>query len=105
MSAFRGKKMTKSRGLRRKTRKILTKNPREKGRQALGALLHEYEPEEKVVIRINSSVHKGMPHRRYHGKIGLIKGKRGRSYIVKVTEGSKERTLILRPEHVKPYKD
>lgn len=85
-------------------RKILTKNPREKGRQPLGTLLYEYKPEEKVVIKINPSVHKGMPHRRYHGKIGLIKGKRGRSYIVRITEGSIERTLILRPEHVKLYK-
>ena len=93
----------KSKGLRRRTRNILRKSPRKRGGQALGMLLHEYKPEEKIVIKINSSVHKGMPHRRYHGKIGLIKEKRGRSYIVKVTQGNKEKTVILRPEHIIPY--
>jgi large subunit ribosomal protein L21e len=96
--------MGKSKGYRRGTRKLLRKKPRDRGMQPLGRLLHEYKPDEKVVIKIDSSVHKGMPHRRYHGRIATVKEKRGRSYVVNLTEGNKEKTIILRPEHIQPYK-
>ncbi len=45
---------------------------------------------------------KGMPHRRYHGKVGVIRGKRGKSYIVEVVVGSKIKKLFIRPEHLRP---
>ncbi|MEM2897041.1 MAG: 50S ribosomal protein L21e, partial [Candidatus Bathyarchaeia archaeon] len=64
-------------------------------------LLRTYKDNDKVFIKIDSSVHNGMPHRRYHGKVGSIVGKRGRSYIVKVTSGDKIKTLLVRPEHLK----
>jgi len=43
-----------------------------------------------------------MPHRRFHGKIGVIKGQRGRSYIIEVKFGDKVKETIVRPEHLKP---
>ncbi|MCK4243326.1 50S ribosomal protein L21e [Candidatus Bathyarchaeota archaeon] len=96
--------MPKSKGYRRGTRKLLRKKQRERGLQPLGRLLHEYKPDEKVVIIIDSSVHKGMPHRRYHGRVGLVKEKRGRAYTVKLKVGNKEKTIILRPEHMRQHK-
>ena len=69
----------------------------------LGKLLHEYQPGNSVVIKIDPSVQKGMPHRRYHGKVGKIVGARGKSYIVSVTQGDAVKEIIVRPEHLEPY--
>jgi len=95
----------KSRGYRRKTRSLLTRKPRERGKLGLGRLLHGYEPGDKVVIEIDPGVHRGMPHRRYHGKIGVIVSKRGRSYEVNVTQGDAAKQIIVRPEHLRLYKE
>lgn len=90
----------KSRGFRRKSKNVLTKKPRERGLQPLGRLLHEYEEGEKVVIKIDSAIHKGMPHTRYQGRVGVVTEKRGRAYIVEMQEGGKTRDLIILPEHI-----
>lgn len=95
--------MTKSKGYRAKTRSIMRKRPRERGKIGLSKILYEYKSGEKVVIMIDSSVHKGMPHRRYHGKIGVVANKRGRSYVVEVPQGRAAKEIIVRPEHMKPY--
>lgn len=70
----------------------------------LSKLLHEYQPGNSVVIKIDSSVQKGMPHRRYHGKVGTVIGMRGKSYVVSVTQGDAVKEIIVRPEHLEPYK-
>jgi len=95
----------KSKGYRKRTRSLLRKKPRERGKVGLSKILHEYEPGQKVVVKINSSVHKGMPHRRYHGRIGVIANKRGRAYVVGVTQGKAIKEIIVRPEHLKPHRE
>ncbi|MBE0511586.1 50S ribosomal protein L21e [Candidatus Bathyarchaeota archaeon] len=93
----------KAKGYRRKTRSLLRRNPRERGKTGLSKILYEYKPGEKVVVKIEPSVHKGMPHRRYHGRIGVIVNKRGRSYVVNVTQGKAVKEIIVRPEHIIPH--
>ena len=95
--------MTKSKGYRAKTRSILRRKPRERGKTGLSKILYDYKPGEKVVVKIDPSVHKGMPHRRYHGKIGVITDKRGRSYVIDITQGKAVKEIIVRPEHLKPH--
>lgn len=95
--------MPLSHGYRRKTRALLRKNPRERGKSPLSRLLYEYGYGDKVVIDTDPSVHKGMPHRRYHGKIGVIIAKMGRAYKVSVTQGDSTKEIIVRPEHLKPF--
>jgi large subunit ribosomal protein L21e len=56
-----------------------------------------------VVIKIDPSVQKGMPHRRYHGKVGVVVAKRGRAYEVNVTQGDAIKEIIVRPEHLQPH--
>ncbi len=96
--------MRGSRGYRSRTRRLLKKEPRERGKIRLSKLLYEYQPNSRVVIKIDPSVHKGMPHRRYHGKVGTVIDKRGQSYIVSVTQGDAVKEIIVRPEHLEPYK-
>lgn len=95
--------MKKSKGYRAGTRHLFKKKPRERGKLSLSNLLYQYEPGNRVVIRIDPSVHKGMPHKRYHGKVGIVIDKRGRSYIVSVTQGNAVKEIIVRPEHMRPY--
>jgi len=92
-----------SKGFRSRTRKLLRRKPRERGKTGLSKILYEYKPGEKVVVKIDPSVHKGMPHRRYHGKIGVIVNKRGRGYILNVTQGKAVKEIIVRPEHIMPH--
>ena len=92
-------------GYRHRTRKLLKKRIREKGAiPPLSRILYEYKVGERVHIVINPSIVKGMPHRRYHGKTGVIIGKQGRAYIVEVKLGNKIKKLIVRPEHLVPVK-
>jgi large subunit ribosomal protein L21e len=44
-----------------------------------------------------------MPHKRFHGKIGTIKEKRGRAYVVSVPQGDSIKDIIVRSEHIEPY--
>jgi len=95
--------MPKSKGYRSGTRSLLRRKPKERGKTGLSKILHEYKPGEKAVVKIDPSVHKGMPHRRYQGKIGVIVNRRGRSYVVEVTQGDAIKEIIIRPEHLEPY--
>ena len=93
--------MRRAKGYRSRTRKLFTKTARRKGLTSLGYLLHEYVEGEKVRIHVNPSVHKGMPHRRFHGKIGTILEKRGRAYVVMLRDGDLVKKVIALPDHIK----
>jgi len=94
----------KSKGYRSGTRRLFKKEPRERGKMKLSKLLYEYQPGNQVLVKIDSSVQKGMPHRRYHGRVGTVINKRGRSYVVSVSQGDAIREIIVRPEHLEPCK-
>ncbi|HHH78360.1 MAG TPA: 50S ribosomal protein L21e [Thermoplasmatales archaeon] len=91
----------RSRGIRSKTRQILRRKPREKGLSPITRALQQFEKGDKVSIVIDPSIHKGMPHRRYHGKTGDVEEKRGDAYIVKVRSGNAIKNIIVRPEHLR----
>jgi large subunit ribosomal protein L21e len=93
--------MPQTSGRRIKTRSLLRKSVREKGIKPPSYLLQDYKPGDKVVLKYDPSVHKGMPHRRFYGKVGTIMGKRGKAYVLQVVDGDKTKTLIARPEHLK----
>ncbi len=92
----------RSHGYRVGSRKMMTKKVRERGLPSLGKLLRIYEEGERVDILIDPSIHGGQPHRRYHGRVGVIRGRRGHSYEVETTLGKKVKLLIIRPEHLRP---
>jgi len=94
----------RAKGFQHKSRSLLTRKPRERGKTSLTKILHGYEAGEKVVVKIDPSVHKGMPHRRFHGRVGVIITKRGRSYVVHVPQGDATKEIIIRPEHLTPLK-
>jgi large subunit ribosomal protein L21e len=94
--------MRRSKGYRSRTRSLLRKHPRERGKIGLSRILRAYQIGDKVTILLEASVHKGMPHRRYHGRSGTIQEKRGKSYVVNVEIGKQTKQIIARPEHITP---
>ncbi|HXY82440.1 MAG TPA: 50S ribosomal protein L21e [Candidatus Saccharimonadales bacterium] len=94
--------MRRSKGYRSKTRRLLTKKPRERGKIGLSRILRVYQPGDRVTILIEPSTHKGMPHRRYHGRVGTIQTRRGKSFVVDVQIGNQTKQIIARPEHLTP---
>ncbi|MEM7826542.1 MAG: 50S ribosomal protein L21e [Candidatus Aenigmatarchaeota archaeon] len=91
--------MKRSRGFRSRTRQVLSQKPGY--RPSITKFLKEFDVGQKVIIEQEPSSHKGMPHPRYKGRVGKIIGKRGKSYIVEITDGNKVKKLISRPEHLK----
>jgi large subunit ribosomal protein L21e len=97
--------MGKSSGTRRKSRSALTKKIRERGRLPLSRLLTKYEEGEKVVIVIDSAIHKAMPHKRYQGKVATVVGQRGRAYILEIPQRKTVKTIITTPEHMRKHQE
>jgi large subunit ribosomal protein L21e len=97
--------MAKSKGIRRKSRSALTKKVREKGRIPLSRLLTSYEEGEKVVITIDSGIHKAMPHKRFQGKVATIVGQRGKAYILEIPQRKTVKTIITTAHHIRKHKD
>ena len=93
----------RKKGYQMNTRALLKRNPRERGKTTLSKILQSYNEGDKVVVKIDSSMHKGMPHRRFHGRVGIVSAKRGRSYVIHVTQGDATKEIIVRPEHLTPY--
>jgi large subunit ribosomal protein L21e len=96
--------MKPSKGYCAASRGVLKKPIREKGKPKLTKFLYEYENGDSVIIKIDSSQQKALPHRRYHGKIGRVIDRRGRGYVVRVAQGDSVRDLIIRTEHLERYK-
>jgi len=89
-----------SRGIRRKTRNILSKTPRTKGMTPITHEFREFDVGEKVSVVIDPAVHYGMPHMRFQGKTGVVSGKQGRAFVVELKDGDKPKTVVARPEHL-----
>lgn len=92
----------KSKGLRCRSRKRLSKHPRERGMGGLSNLLREYEVGQRVAIDIDPTYIETAPHRRYQGLVGTVVGRRGSAYIVEVFLGDKRKSIVTRAEHLKP---
>lgn len=97
--------MGKSKGPRRKSRSVLTKRVREKGKLGLSRLLADYNVGEKVVINIDSGVHKGMPHKRFQGRVGTVIEKRGKAYVLDIPQRKTSKIVIAGPEHLKRHEE
>lgn len=94
-------KVPQSSGYRSKTRKRLTKRARERGLSPVSRVVQDIKLGDRVVILIDPSVHKGQPHARYHGRVGVVREKRGRAYVVEVRDGGSIKRIISRPEHLR----
>lgn len=93
--------MKASRGTRTKTRRLLSKKPRQRGFSPITMGMQHFEAGEKVNIIVDPSVHKGMPFSRFHGLTGVVVGQRGDAFEVNVKAGNKTKMVVARPEHLR----
>lgn len=63
------------------------------------AIFKQFNEGDRVVISIKPG-HSGMPHPRYRGRHGVIVGRQGRSYKVKIKDGNSEKVLISGSVHL-----
>ena len=90
--------MGRSKGYRRRTRSLLKKH----NLGGLSRILRDYSIDQKVVIKIDSTQVKGMPHRRFNGLVGTVKEVGTRVLIIDVPVGHKVKTVIARKDHISP---
>ncbi|MHA1687053.1 MAG: 50S ribosomal protein L21e [Candidatus Heimdallarchaeaceae archaeon] len=93
--------MRKSKGYRHGTRSLFKKKVRKRGIRPLDYILRDFTVGSWVDIIIDPSEHRGMPHRRYHGKTGRIERKQGRAYVVAIRDGKIIKHIIANKEHLR----
>lgn len=94
----------RSNGFRRGTRKLLRKDFGKKGMPGLAKTLQKFRVGDFVDCKIDPSIVKGMPHKYFHGKTGIVFNVNPSSYgvIFYRRVGGKyiERSMHIRPEHL-----
>lgn len=88
-------------GNRSGTRQIMRKKQGTHGKFSLRRYLQILSAGEKVALVAESSIHKGLYFKRFHGRVATVKGRRGFCYEVEIKDGNKEKTLIVHPVHLK----
>jgi large subunit ribosomal protein L21e len=68
----------------------------------ISRVLHDYDTGDRVAIVLDGGQQGGMPHRRFNGRTGFIQKKQGVAWIVAVKDGNMQKTVIARPEHLRP---
>jgi len=98
--------MPHSFGYKARTRDMFAKPFRRQGEPALAKYLITYRVGDIVDIKADGSIHKGMPHKYYHGRTGVVFNVTKTSVGVEVLKPVKHRLILkrinVRIEHVSP---
>ncbi|XP_062096585.1 large ribosomal subunit protein eL21x/eL21w-like isoform X2 [Humulus lupulus] len=93
-------------GLRSRTRDLFSCPFRKKGYIPLSTYLKTYKTGEYVDIKVNGTIHKGMPHKFYHGRTGRVWNITKRAIGMEVNKqvGNRiiKKRIHVRVEHVQP---
>merc|ERR1712232_184720 len=96
--------MVRSEGYRCNTRDLFSKGFRKHGMPSISRYLKVYRVGDYVDIKGDSAVHKGMPHKYYHGKTGIVWNVTPRAVGVEVNKqvGNRiiKKRIHVRIEHV-----
>ncbi|WP_277553040.1 50S ribosomal protein L21e [Halobaculum limi] len=93
--------MPSSNGPLHGTRGKLSNDPRDRGTSPPQRAIAEFEEGQKVHLNIDPSVPDGRFHPRFNGHTGTVKGKQGAAFKVEIVDGSKAKTIIVKPAHLK----
>ncbi len=91
----------RSRGFRSRTRRKLSKSPRERGVTRPSKVIQNFDEGSRAIIDLDSSIQKGRPNSRYQGATGTVVEHRGRAYVLEIRDGGKTKRIISRPEHLR----
>lgn len=79
------------------------KSMREHGKVKLSKYFQEFKKGERVAVKRELAVQPKFP-KQIQGRSGLVSGKRGSSYLVKIKDMNKEKSYIIHPVHLKKLK-
>ncbi|MDP3918973.1 MAG: 50S ribosomal protein L21e [Nanoarchaeota archaeon] len=91
----------KTGGPRSKTRHKLRKNVRTKGKLRISNYLQEFKISDRVALVAEPAVQAGMHHPRFQGHIGVVAGKQGDVYKVKIKTGNMNKIFLVHPIHLR----
>jgi len=86
---------------RRKTRSKLRKRRKDRGKLSISKYFQKFKIGDRVYLKAEPAIQKGMYHPRYHGKSAKIINKKGNCYEVLINDQKKEKKLIVHPIHLK----
>jgi len=97
--------MPGSHGYRARTRQIFAKGFRKHGATAMSTVLNTYRLGELVDVVVDGAVHKGMPHKLYHGRTGRVFNVNPNSIGViinkEVRNRIEQKRIHVRVEHIR----
>lgn len=76
---------------------------RERGKIRFSEYFKKLEKGDRVGVKKERSVDGSFP-KRIQGRTGVVEGKRGASYVIKLKEFAKEKIFIIAPIHLKRIK-
>lgn len=88
-------------GFRRKTRNKFQKQIQDKGKISIRRYLQEFTEGDRVTLSAEPAQQGGLYHPRFHGKSGVVNGRQGNCFIVKVKDGNALKQLLIHPSHLR----
>ncbi|MEM0465145.1 MAG: 50S ribosomal protein L21e [Candidatus Pacearchaeota archaeon] len=79
---------------------IKRKSVRERGKIKLSRYFQEFKEGDRVTVIREISLNPKFP-KQLQGRSGVVSGKRGNYYIIKMKDLNKEKTYIIHPVHLK----
>jgi len=79
------------------------KQIRTRGKLQLSRYFQELDSGDLVTISREKAIQSNFP-KRFQGITGIVEGRRGKIYIVKIRDGNKEKRLLVEPIHLKKIK-
>ena len=82
---------------------IKRKKQREHGKIRLSEYFQEFKKGDRVSVKRELAVQPKFPSK-LQGRSGVVSGKKGESYTVKINDLNKEKTYIIHPVHLRRLK-
>jgi large subunit ribosomal protein L21e len=82
---------------------INRKQLRAHGKIKLSNYFKDFKEDDKVAVVMELAVQPKFP-KKLQGRCGVIVGKRGHSYVIKMNDLNKEKTYIIHPLHLRKLK-
>jgi len=80
-----------------------SKNPREKGKLKFSRYFQELQEGDRVSVDEELALQPRFP-KRLQGRTGVVIGKRGNAYMVRIKNQAKEKDFLILPAHLKKVK-
>jgi large subunit ribosomal protein L21e len=79
------------------------KKIRTRGKLQLSRYFQEFDKGDKVAVVKEASIASSFP-KILQGKTGIVEGRKGKTYILKIMDGKKEKSFLIEPIHLKKIK-